>query len=155
MSLILWIWNLFPAWLVSWSINLMILLGIVGIYSAWFGKWIPIFNVYAPSLKLIGIVLLVVGVFFKGGESVEKVWRDRVADLEEKVRIAEQAAADANGKIETVYVDRIQIVRDTKVVIQNDIKKNANKIDMVCTVEPEAISILNEAAKLPKKGDKK
>lgn len=155
MSQILWMWSLIPAGLLSWIINITILLGIVGVCSAWIGKWVPFFSAYAPTLKLIGIVLLVVGVFFKGGESVEKVWRARVADLEEKVRIAEQAAADANGKIETVYVDRIQIVRDTKVVIRNNIKKNAKKIDMVCTVEPEVISILNEAAKLPKKGDKK
>jgi len=153
---ILWLWSLLPISVVAALINILIIVGIVGICSAWIGRWIPFFNVYAPTLKLVGIACLIVGVFFKGGESVEAVWRNRVAALEEKVRVAEAKAAVINTVIETVYVDRIQVVTDTKVVIQNNIRKSANKIDRVCRVEPEVISILNQSAKTPAvQGDKK
>lgn len=156
MSQILWLWSLIPVSLVTTLINSLIILGVIGVCSAWIGRWIPVFNLYAPTLKLIGIVCLVIGVFFKGGASVEAIWRARVADLEEKVRVAEAKSAEINTVIETVYVDRVQVIRDTKVVVQNNIRKNAKKIDQVCKIEPEVISILNEAAKTPaKKGDKK
>jgi hypothetical protein len=114
-----------------------------------------VFNIYAPTLKLIGIVCLVVGVFFKGGDSVDDVWRARVAALEEKIRVAEAKSAEINTVIETVYVDRVQVVTDTKVIVQNTIRKSANKIDRVCRIEPEVISILNQSAKKPIPGDKK
>jgi hypothetical protein len=152
---ILWLWSLLPASVVSALINILIIVGIVGICSAWIGRWIPVFNIYAPTLKLIGIVCLVVGVFFKGGDSVDSVWRARVAALEEKIRVAEAKSAEINTVIETVYVDRVQVVTDTKVIVQNTIRKSANKIDRVCRVEPEVISILNQSAKTPVPGDKK
>jgi hypothetical protein len=111
---------------------------------------------YAPALRLAGICCLVVGVFFKGGESVEAVWRARVAALEEQVRVAEAKSAVINTVIETVYVDRVQVVTDTKVVVQNRIRNSANRIDRVCRVEPEVISILNQSARTPAiPGDKK
>ena len=155
MEQILWLWSLLPASVVSALINTLIIAGVVGICSAWIGRWIPVFNIYAPTLKLIGIVCLVVGVFFKGGDSVDDVWRARVAALEEKIRVAEAKSAEINTVIETVYVDRVQVVTDTKVIVQNTIRKSANKIDRVCRIEPEVISILNQSAKKPIPGDKK
>lgn len=155
MSQILWLWSLLPTWMITTIINLLIIVGIVGVCSAWIGKWLPFFNAYAPTLKIVGIVCLVVGVFFKGGESVEKVWRARVADLEDKIKIAEAKSAEINTVIETVYVDRVKIVRDTKIVTRTRIRNVANKVDQVCRIEPEVISILNDAARIPMNGDKK
>jgi hypothetical protein len=52
-------------------------------------------------------------------------------------------------------VDRVQIVTDTKIIVQNNIRKSAKKMDQVCKIEPEVINILNESVKKPVKGDKK
>ena len=82
----------------------------------------------------------------------EAKWQARVDELETKVAAAEKAAAEANGRIETVYVDRVQVVKEVQYVVQNRIAKDAAKIDMTCRVDPEAIEILNQAAHA---GDKK
>ena len=156
MEQILWLWSLLPISVVAALINILIIVGIVGVFAAIIGRWIPFFMMYAPALRLAGICCLVIGVFFKGGESVEAVWRARVAALEEQVRVAEAKSAVINTVIETVYVDRVQVVTDTKVVVQNRIRNSANRIDRVCRVEPEVISILNQSARTPAiPGDKK
>ena len=76
-------------------------------------------------------------------------WRARVADLEAKVAVAEQQAKDANGKIVEKIVERVKVVKDTKVVIQEKLKTVEVKIDAQCKVAPEAITILNDAASNP------
>ena len=91
----------------------------------------------------------------EGGFANESKWQARIAELEEKVRVAEAKSAEINTVIETVYVDRVQVVTDTKIIVQNNIRKSAKKMDQVCKIEPEVISILNESAKKPVKGDKK
>jgi len=154
MSQILWLWNLLPMSVVTAIINILIIVGILGVCSAWIGRWIPFFSAYAPTLKLIGVVCLVAGMYFKGGASVEATWRQRVADLEQQVKLAEERAETANAKIETVYVDRVQVVTDVKYVVQNSIRKSANKFDMMCKIDPQVITILNESARQPVK-DKK
>ena len=82
----------------------------------------------------------------------EAKWKARVAELEIKVAAAEKAAAEANGKIETVYVDRVRVVKEVQYVVQARIAKDAARIDLTCRVDPEAIDILNQAARA---GDKK
>jgi hypothetical protein len=100
-------------------------------------------------LQIISLILLIGGVYFKGGVGVEMEWRARVASLEAKVAIAEQQAKDANGKIVEKIVERVKVVKDTQVVIQEKLKTVEVKIDSQCKVVPEAITILNEAAANP------
>jgi hypothetical protein len=91
-------------------------------------------------------VLLVAGVYFKGGYSVEMEWRAKVAELESKVAVAEQKSKEANTQIQTVYVDRVKVVKEKQIVIQEKLKTVEVKIDANCKVVPEAIDILNDAA---------
>jgi hypothetical protein len=88
----------------------------------------------------------------EGGIANEAKWKARVAELEIKVAAAEKAAVEANGKIETVYVDRVRVVKEVQYVVQARIAKDAARIDLTCRVDPEAIDILNQAARA---GDKK
>jgi hypothetical protein len=91
-------------------------------------------------------VLLVSGVYFKGGYSVEMEWRAKVAELESKVAVAEQKSKEVNTQIQTVYVDRVKVVKEKQIVIQEKLKTVEVKIDANCKVVPEAIDILNDAA---------
>jgi hypothetical protein len=75
----------------------------------------------------------------------------RVQELEAKVAAAEKAAAEANGKVETVYVDRVKVVKEIQYVTKTRIDRSAAKIDQNCVIGPEAIEILNQAAGIKKK----
>jgi uncharacterized coiled-coil protein SlyX len=98
---------------------------------------------------VISIVLLVAGVYFKGGYSVEMAWRERVAELEAKIAISEQQSKEVNEKIVTVYKDRVKVVKEKQIVVQEKIKTVEVMIDSVCKVTPESIDILNDAAANP------
>jgi hypothetical protein len=98
-------------------------------------------------LKPIGIAVLVLGVWLRGGYDTEMAWRDKVANLESKVAASEVKSADANVKIKTVVKEKIKIVHDVQVQIQERIKEVEKRIDADCKVDPEAIIIINDAAK--------
>lgn len=142
-----------PDALLAWVVNTILIAGIIGFgVSFFFGyvvRWLPAIAPYHLLIQVISIVLLVSGVYFKGGYSVEMAWRSRVAEMEAKVAIAEQQSKDANEKIKTVVVEKIKIVKDTKVVIQEKLKTVEVKIDANCKVVPDAINILNESASNP------
>jgi hypothetical protein len=133
-----------------WIINIVLLAGIVGTTVSILFKvairWIPWIIPYRTLLQVVSIALLLAGVYFKGGLAIEQEWRARVKDLEAKVAISEEQAKAANTKIEKVYIDRVKVVKDTQVVIQEKLKTVEVKIDAQCKVVPEAINILNDAA---------
>lgn len=104
---------------------------------------------YAGMIRILGTILTVVGIYFFGSYSTEMEWRNKVAELEEKVAVSEQQSKDANTKIQTVVKEKIKYVKDTRVVIQEHIKTVEAKIDSMCKVAPEAVDILNEAAATP------
>jgi hypothetical protein len=125
------------------------LVGLAGTLSSYFIRFIPPLFPYAGLVKTLGIVLLVVGVYFRGGYGVEMEWRAKVAEVEAKVAAAEAKSKEVNTVIQKVYVDKIKLVTDTKIVIQEKIVEKEKIIDAECKVAPEAITILNEAAKTP------
>lgn len=128
--------------------------GIIGLVVSWFITFIPFINIYRKWIQIASILLLVSGVYWYGGYTVEKIWRDEVAKLEEKVREAEAKSAVVNKEIEVVYRDRVKIVKQDVVVVQEKIKEVEKVLDKGCVIAPEAISILNEAAKSKKKDEK-
>jgi len=109
-------------------------------------RYFPWIIPYRLLLQVVSVILLVLGVYLKGGYAVEAEWRARVAELEAKVAVAEQKSKEANTQIQTVYVDRVKVVKEKQIVIQEKLKTVEVKIDANCKVVPEAISILNEAA---------
>jgi hypothetical protein len=139
-----------PDAVLAWVINTVLLAGIVGFTASFFFgfviRWLPAIAPYRMIIQIVSIVLLVAGVYFKGGYGVEMSWRNRVAEMEAKVKVAEEQSKQANQEIKTVYVDKIKVVKETQVVIQEKIKNVEVKIDSQCKVAPEAIVILNEAA---------
>lgn len=146
----MWMLAFFPDAFLAWIINTILIVGIVGfVASFFFGfvvRWIPTIAPYHLLIQVISIVLLVGGVYFKGGYSVEMEWREKVAELEAKIAISEQKSKEVNEKIVTVYKDRVKVVKETQVVVQEKIKIVEVKIDSQCTITPDTIDILNQAA---------
>jgi len=109
-------------------------------------KFIPPLIPYSGIARILGTILTVVGIYFFGSYSTEIEWRARVAELEEKVKVSEAKSKEINIQIQKVYVDRVKVVKQTQIVIQEKIKEVEIKIDSECKIAPEAIDILNEAA---------
>jgi hypothetical protein len=146
----MWMLSFIPDALLIWAINVVLLIGIVGTAVSIMFKlairYFPWIIPYRLLLQVVSVILLVLGVYLKGGYAVEAEWRARVAELEAKIAVAEQQSKEANTKIQTVYVDRVKVVKEKQIVIQEKLKTVEVKIDANCKVVPEAISILNDAA---------
>jgi hypothetical protein len=147
-------WSILPAGLTHWIVNLMLLAGAVGLLASWIGRWIPFFDAYARLLKPVGIVLLLGGVYFKGGEATNDAWRNKIADLEAKIAVSEAKSKDANTKLSTAVKEKNQAIQESKTVIQSRLKRDAVKIDAECKLDPEAVEILNESARDVRKAKK-
>jgi hypothetical protein len=118
-----------------------------GIYAlSFFTRFIPPLIPYSGIARIVGTVLIVGGIYFYGSYSTEMSWRNRVAEMEEKVKVAEAKSKTANVEIQTVYRDKVKIVKETQVVIQERIKEVEKRIDSQCTIDTEVIKILNDAA---------
>lgn len=150
----MWLLSFVPDALLALVINGVLIAGIVGFTASFFFgfvvRYLPTIAPYRMMIQVVSIILLVAGVYFKGGYIVEMSWRARVAEMEQKVALAEEKAKTANAEIRTVYVDKVRVVKETQVVIQEKIKNVEVKIDSQCKVAPEAITILNEAAVMKK-----
>ena len=130
-------------------IHALLVTGLIGMVIGFIGGKLPFVGTYATIIKIVSIVLFCIGLYWKGGYSVEEDWRQRVAEMEEKVRIAEEKSKETNVIIETKYKDRVKKITETRNVIVEKIKINEKIIDAKCELDPVVISILNEAAKKP------
>jgi len=136
-----------PNWFLLFFIHGMVILGLILTFGGALFKYFPPITPYATIAKQIGIVLLVVGVFFEGGYATEKAWRKKVEDLQEQVKIAEAKSEQANIDLNNLILEKNNVVKEVQVVIQERIVRESAKIDANCVVSPQAILILNDAAR--------
>ena len=145
----MWMMHLLPESFLIFIINALLVVGLIGMVIGFIGGKIPFVGTYATIIKIVSIVLFCIGLYWKGGYSVEEDWRQRVAEMEAKIKIAEEKSKEVNTVIETKYKDRVKKVTETKNIIVEKIKVNEKIIDAKCELDPVVISILNEAAKKP------
>lgn len=134
----------------------MLLAGVLLTATAFFIKRIPVINQYRIPAQVLGIALLVVGVYWRGGYSIEMEWRERVAEVEAKVAAAEAQSKEENTKIVTKVVTKTQIIRTRGETITKYIDREIVKYDEKfapggqCEIPKEFIKALNDAAEAPK-----
>jgi len=154
----MWLLHFIPDSFLIWVINIVCIIGAISTGVGFFLGWVPGIKQYKFPLQLIGVALLVVGVYWKGGYSTEMEWRAKVEAMQVKVAAAEAKSKAANRHLRTKIVTKVKVIHDTKVIIRKEISKNSAKIDAECKISPDVISILNSAAippVSPKQGDVK
>lgn len=143
-----------PDALIQLIVNGVLIAGIVGcVVSFFFGffvRWLPWIIPYRMILQILGLILLIAGVYFKGGVGVEMEWRERVKEAQEKVKAAEERSDKINKELEQAKREKDKAVAESKLKIKETIVIQAATIDDKCKVAPEALSIINNAAKKPK-----
>ena len=161
MSQIAWMLNLIPDAMLNWVYWLIIAAGITGVLAGWLGKWIPFYGNYVKILQPVGIVLLVLGVWLRGGYDTEMAWRAKVAEAEARVAAAEQKSQETNTVIEQKIVEKTKVIKgkteyitqylDREVVKKEEIIKYIEQ----CPVPKEIIDIHNQAAEMNKAAEGK
>lgn len=148
---IMWLLSLLP----DWVYHLLLLISVLAVIATHVLGTIPFISTNILPIRVGSMLIFIFCVWMEGGIVNEAKWKARVDELEKKVAVAEKAAAEATGKIETVYIDRVQVVKEKQLVIQDTIRKNAKDLDLVCKIPATVINLLNESAKSPDTGGKK
>jgi hypothetical protein len=152
----MWILHFLPDALILWICNIVLLAGILLTATAFFIRRIPIINQYRTPAQVLGIALLVVGVYWRGGYAIEQEWRERVAKVEAQVAAAEAQSQEENVKIVTKVVTKTQVIRTRGETITKYIDREIVRYDEKfapggqCEIPKEFIKAINDAAEAPK-----
>ena len=152
----MWILYFLPDALVLWICNTVLLAGILLTAAAFFIKNIPVINQYRTPAQILGIALLVMGVYWRGGYAIEMEWRERVAEAEARVAAAEAQSREENVKIVTKVVTKTQVIRTRGETITKYIDREIVRYDTKfapggqCEIPKEFIKAINDAAEAPK-----
>ena len=94
-----WFLSIVPESIFILIYYIMLSAGIVLYIASKLVAWIPMMGQYRLPAELVGVVLLVIGAYFYGGHGVQSAWQARVAELEAKVKIAEEKSQQVNTVI--------------------------------------------------------
>jgi uncharacterized membrane protein len=171
----MWLLSLFP----SWFAYLLIAVGVLALLASMFLTRIPAVAIYNSFLKFGGIFVMVLGIYMAGIAANEAKWQERIKEMEEQVKIAEQKAKEANDNVRTEVVEKTKVIKekgdaviqyvdrvvkgDTQVIEKNmseqekaEFKKKIEELEKAKTACPAVpqliIDMHNEAAAPPGKG---
>ena len=111
--------------------------------------WIPFIKGYKIPIELIGVILYGLGAFYAGGYGVERLWRERVAAMEDKVKELEGRQAEVVKVIETKVITKIKTVEVVKEVIKKEIEYREKEINANCDISPASIEMFNKSVTDP------
>lgn len=149
----MWILHFLPDALILWFCNILLLTGVALTIAGFFAHRIPfpLLWQYQLPFKILGIALLVLGVYFRGGYAVEETWRERVAEVEAKLRVVEQQSAKENTRIETRVVQKTEYITRRGSDIVQYVDREVTRYDNSCIIPQPFIQAHNRAAEAPPK----
>ena len=102
----MWFLSFIPDSVLQWFVHGVVAIGLVLTLGGSILSKIPVIKNYSGFFKLFGLPLLVAGVFFEGGYGTEMMWRKKVHEMEEKVKIAEQQSVAANKNLSQALINQ-------------------------------------------------
>jgi hypothetical protein len=138
-----WMLQLIPDSLFVWITYALFLTGIVLYIASKLVTILPIINRYKLGAELLGVAVLMVSAYFYGG--IE--YRQMIADLKDRVAVAEQQSKDANTALEKKTKEKVRVIKETVYVNKTIIKETAGRqIDSQCVLPRSAVSLHDSAS---------
>ena len=145
----MWILHWLPDSVIVYFCNILLLVGIALTVAGFFAHRIPVVWQYQLPFKIAGVALLVLGVYFRGGYAVEQEWRERVAAVEAKLRVAEEQSAQANAQIETRTQQAVTKIRQRMTYVRQYVDREVVKYNNQCVIPEPFVRAHNDAAERP------
>jgi hypothetical protein len=128
-----WMLSLVPNWF--WST--LLICSIVGMLAALVLKRVPFISNYRFPIQAISVLSLVGSVWFLGAASTTAVWESKIKDLEDKVRVAEEQAANKTVEVQEKIVTKTKVIREKA-------KTQIEYIDRIVTQDKEVIKYIEQ-----------
>ena len=147
----MWILHFLPDSVILWATNILLLTGVALTIAGFFAHRIPLVWQYQLPFKVLGVALLAAGVYFRGGYGVEMAWRERVAEVEAQLKLAQQESEQLNDRLEAAAQKRTQTVRTRTEYITRYIDREIVKYDtkflpgQQCEIPQEFYKAYNES----------
>lgn len=152
----MWLLHFLPDSFLLYIVNIVLLLGAIGSFLSFFvlhkilNKF-PALAQYHLLMQIVSAALLVVGIYLKGGYSVEMAWRERVKEAEEKVAVVEEKSRELNKQLEEERKKKQQVKVEYYATVKTQIKEVEKQINADCKLDPKVNELLNKAATNPEK----
>jgi len=141
----MWFLSFIPDWILQWAIHGLVILGLLLTFIGSLVRFIPVIQPYALVGRQLGIVLLVVGVFFEGGYATEMSYRARIAEMQTKIKEAEVKSAKANEKLAAEVSKNKELIKEKVNRNAKDIEAKREAINAECKLSDDAWVLYNRA----------
>jgi hypothetical protein len=139
-----WMLQLIPDSIFVWITYLLFATGVLLYVASKLVGWLPIIGRYRLAAELLGVVALVVAAYFYGGIG----YREMVAEMKERVRVAEEKSQQVNTVIETKIVEKIKVVKENVYINREIVKEVAGQqLDSQCSLPKSTISLHDSASR--------
>ena len=152
----MWALSWLPDSILLYVINIVLLVGAVGSFLSFFllhrilNKF-PALAPYHLLMQIVSAVLLVAGIYLKGGYGVEMSWREKVKEAEEKVAVVEEESRKLNEQLEEERKKKQKVKVEYYATVKTEIKEVEKQINADCKLDPKVNELINKAATNPEK----
>jgi len=155
----MWLLHMLPDTLLAYAVNSILFIGITltvlsFIFLSPLLRLMPTMAGYYKILQIVSLLILCAGIYAKGGYSTEKIWREKVEEVEKKLKAAEIKAGEVKVVVQekVVFKDRIVKTRAEEIIkyVDREVVKTEEVVKFleVCPIPLEIIKIHNEAARI-------
>ena len=152
----MWLLHFLPDSYLAFIVNAVLILGLAAtVLTCFLLKYlVRLIPALAPNVfvaQVISVAVFLCGVYFKGGYSTEMLWRERVAEVEEKLAQAEKESQAATAKLEKKSQQKVQVIQGRQVIVKQYIDREVTKYDSQCVIPEAFVRAHNDSAEAPKK----
>lgn len=138
-----WLLQLVPDSIFVWITYLLFAAGLVLYVASKLVSWIPLIGQYRLPAELVGVVALVIAGYFYGGIS----YREQIAEMKQRVRIAEEQSQKVNTVIETKIIEKVKVVKQNVYITREIVRDTAGQqLDAQCSLPRSTVSLHDSAS---------
>jgi hypothetical protein len=138
-----WLLQLIPDSIFVWITYLLFAAGLVLYVASKLVSWIPLIGQYRLPAELVGVVALVIAGYFYGGIS----YREQIAEMKQRVRIAEEKSQQVNTVIETKIIEKVKVVKQNVYITREIVRDTAGQqLDAQCSLPRSTVSLHDSAS---------
>jgi hypothetical protein len=136
--------NFISDYVLTWLVHGAVLIGFL-LQFAGLIKRIPGVGPYAIVAKELGIILLVVGIFFEGVLYNTMNHKAEIEEMQAKIALAEQKSKTANDKLNDALTNRRNNIKDEVSKNARNIEAKRQSINSDCNLTNDAWLLYNRA----------
>ena len=138
-----WLLQLIPDGIFVWITYVLFAAGVVLYVASKLVSWIPLIGQYRLPAELVGVVALIIAAYFYGGIS----YREQIAEMKQRIRVAEEKSQQVNTVIETKIIEKVKVVKQNVYITREIVRDTAGQqLDAQCSLPRSTVSLHDSAS---------